>query len=89
METWLKDIDEDHAWAKTSELANKDIRMDAINRPDKQGRGVGILYIPEYHIMRLVYSQQYTTLRGLGDHCKEYTNHNTRNLPPSNSIVTK
>ena len=60
METWLKGRDEDKAWVKTSQLANKDFRMDTVNKPDKQG-GVAILYRPEYHITRLENSQQYTT----------------------------
>ena len=33
METWLKDTDEDQALVKTSKLANKEFRMDTINRP--------------------------------------------------------
>ena len=62
METRLKDTDEDQAWVKTGELANKDFRMETINRPDKQRGRVAILYSPKYHIMRVENSQQYTTL---------------------------
>ena len=43
METWLKDMDEDQAWVKTSNLTNKEFRMDTINRPGKQGVGIAIL----------------------------------------------
>ena len=62
METGIKDMDEDQAWVKTSEQAKKEFRMDKINRPDKQGGGEAILYRPEYHIVRLENSQQYTSL---------------------------
>ena len=42
METWLKDINEEQAWVKTSELANKEFGRDTINRPAKKGGRVAI-----------------------------------------------
>ena len=62
METWLKDMDKDQAWVKINELADTQFRMDTINRPDKQGGGVAILYRPEYHITKLKNNQQYISL---------------------------
>ena len=49
-ETWLKE--EDEHWLATSSLATDEYRIQAINRPVKQGGGVALLHKNRYHVTR-------------------------------------
>ena len=60
-ETWLKDTDEDQAWLQSSEMTQKEYRLDTINRNKRKGGGIALLYRKDLHPTRLQTSK-YDTL---------------------------
>ena len=52
-ETWLKNTDEDMAWVSTSDLNNDNLRLDTVNRNNKQGGGIALLHKKEYNTTKL------------------------------------
>ena len=52
-ETWLKNTDEDMAWVSTSDLNNNNLRLDTVNKNNKQGGGIALLHKKEYNTTKL------------------------------------
>ena len=61
-ETWLKNTDEDMAWESTSNLNNDNLRLDTVNRNNKQGGGIALLHKKEYNTTKLETGLQLDTI---------------------------
>ena len=56
----MKGTDEDKAWIDTSNLQNN-LRIDTVNRTDRQGGGIALLHKKEYMAARLETNLQLDT----------------------------
>ena len=61
-ETWLKNTDEDMAWVSTCNLNNNNLRLDTVNRNNKQGGGIALLHKKEYNTTKLETGLQLDTI---------------------------
>ena len=58
----MKNTDEDKAWIVTSDLHNKNLRIDMVNRTARQGGAIALLHRKEYIITRLETNLQLDTI---------------------------
>ena len=61
-ETWLKNTDKDMAWVSTNNLNNDNLRLDTVNRNNKQGGGIALLHKKEYNATKLETGLQLDTI---------------------------
>ena len=61
-ETQPKNTDEDKAWINTSDLDNKNLRIDAVNRTARKGGGTVLLHRKDYITTRLETNLQLDTI---------------------------
>ena len=86
----MKDTDEDKACIDTSDLHNKNLRIDTVNRTARQGNGIELLHAKEYITTRLETNLQLDTIEyGVWSTTIRTKTHPSWSIPPTNRIITR